>query len=122
MTNNDLISRAAAIDAIVSITSFLDVDSIKSIYNIGNGEEWVDGVYDAINAVEDVNAVDAAPVIRCKDCRYYNTNYCGDGFGWCERKGIGHGTSDDWFCADGERADAPTCGPDYCEIGGGDDE
>ena len=55
-------------------------------------------------------------VIRCKDCRHYNTNYCGDGFGWCERKGIGHGTSDDWFCADGERADAPPCGSDYCEI------
>ena len=58
-------------------------------------------------------------VVRCKYCRYYNMNYCGDGFGWCERKGIGHGTSDDWFCADGERA--PTCGPDYCEIGGEDD-
>ena len=42
--------------------------------------------------------------IRCKDCIYYNANYCGDGFGWCERKGIGigHGTSDDWFCASGE--------------------
>ena len=61
---DDLISRSAAIDAIVSVTAFHDVDSIKSIYNIGNGEEWVDGVYDAINAVEDVNAVDAAPVKR----------------------------------------------------------
>lgn len=46
--------------------------------------------------------VDAVLVVRCKDCRYYNMNYCGDGFGWCERNGIGHGTSDDWFCADGE--------------------
>ena len=58
----DLISRAAAIDAIVSTTSLPDVDSIKSIYNIGNGEEWVDGLYDAIIAVEEVNAVDAEPV------------------------------------------------------------
>lgn len=49
-------------------------------------------------------AVDAVPVIRCKDCRYYNTHYyCGDGFGWCERNGSGHSTSDDWFCADGQR-------------------
>jgi hypothetical protein len=91
----DLISRAAAIDAIVSVTSFPDVDSIKSIYNIGNGEEWVDGVYDAINAVEEVNAVDAAPVVHgrwidipdkpewdqkmcsiCGDYRCCQGNYC----------------------------------------------
>lgn len=58
----DLISRAAAIDAIVSATSLPDVDSIKSLYDIGNGEEWVDGVYDAIIAVGEVNAVDAIPV------------------------------------------------------------
>ena len=58
----NLISRAAAIDAIVSTTSLPDVDSIKSIYNIGNGDEWVDGLYDAIIAVEKVNVVDAAPV------------------------------------------------------------
>lgn len=105
----DMISRAAVIDAIVSITPFLDVDSIKSILNIGNGEEWVDGVYDAINAVEDVNAVDAAPVIRCRDCKYYmehndrqdgNCNHL-DYDGEYEFSVDG-----DWFCADGERRDS----------------
>ena len=57
----------------------------------------------AMERLVEAPVVDAVPVIRCKDCRYYNTNYCGDGFGWCERNGIGHGTSDDWFCADGEK-------------------
>lgn len=47
--------------------------------------------------------VERSELVRCRNCRYYNTNYCGDGFGWCERNGIGHGTSDDWFCADGEK-------------------
>lgn len=47
--------------------------------------------------------VDAAPVVRCRDCKHYNTNGCADGFGWCERNGDGHGSTDDWFCADGER-------------------
>lgn len=113
----DLISRAAAIDAIVSATSFPDVDSIKSICNIGNGEEWVDGVYDAINAVEEVNAVDAAPVVHGK---------------WVEEKDrLNH-----WHCSEcgrvrgvsiifmnycphcGAKMDAPACGPDDCEIGG----
>lgn len=56
----------------------------------------------AYSLIDDMPAVDAAQVVRCKDCRYYNTIFCGDGFGWCERTGIGHGTSDGWFCADGE--------------------
>lgn len=42
-----------------------------------------------------------ANIVRCKDCRYYDPKYCADGFGWCDRRGIGHGSSDNWFCADG---------------------
>lgn len=63
MPNNDLISRAAAIDAIVSVTVFLDADYIKNLCeNPSNSEDWLGGVCDAINAVEEVNAVDAIPV------------------------------------------------------------
>lgn len=48
--------------------------------------------------------LERSELVRCRSCRYYNTHYfCGDGFGWCERNGIGHSTSDDWFCADGEK-------------------
>lgn len=46
--------------------------------------------------------VDAEPVVRCRDCKYYNITCCSPGFGWCERSGHNHGTTDDWFCADGE--------------------
>lgn len=46
-------------------------------------------------------AVDAVPVVRCRDCKYYNITCCSPGFGWCERSGHNHGTTDDWFCADG---------------------
>lgn len=42
-------------------------------------------------------------IVRCKDCKYYDTKDCADGFGWCNRNGTGHGSTDDWFCADGER-------------------
>lgn len=60
---DDLISRAAAIDAIVSATAFPDADYIKNLcQNPANSEDWLGGVCDAINAVEDVNAVDAIPV------------------------------------------------------------
>ena len=59
MQDNDLISRAAAIDAIVSVTAFPDAEYIKNLcQNPANSEDWLGGVCDAINAVEDVNAVD----------------------------------------------------------------
>ena len=42
--------------------------------------------------VQDINeapTVDAVEVVRCKDCEWYNTNNCGDGFGWCEHFNAG---------------------------------
>ena len=52
-------------------------------------------------AIRRIPAVDAVPVVRCRDCKYYNITCCSPGFGWCERSGHNHGTTDDWFCADG---------------------
>ena len=61
----DMISRAAAIDAIVSVTVFPDADYIKNLCeNPSNSEDWLGGVCEAINAVEEVNAVDAVPVVH----------------------------------------------------------
>jgi len=47
-------------------------------------------------AVENAPTVDAEPVIRCKDCRFYNTHDHR-----CVR--MNHGFKDDFFCAWGER-------------------
>ena len=59
----DMISRAAAIDAIVSVTVFPDADYIKNLCeNPSNSEDWLGGVCEAINAVEEVNSIDAIPV------------------------------------------------------------
>lgn len=64
---DDLISRAAAIDAIVSVTAFPDEEYIKNLCeNPANSEDWLGGVCAAINAVEEVNAVDAAPVVHSR--------------------------------------------------------
>ena len=87
MPNNDLISRAAI---------------IKEIERIRKSTKTLTGI-DFLWMIETFPAVDAAPVVRCKDYRCYNTNFCGDGFGWCERNGVGHSASDDWFCVDGEK-------------------
>lgn len=62
----DLISRAAAIDAIISETIYPDRETIDKVCgaspSMNNG--WVGGIRDSINAVEEVNAVDAAPVVH----------------------------------------------------------
>ena len=61
--SDDLISRAATIDAIVSLAAFQDAEYIKSLcQNPANSEDWLGGVCDSINAVEGVNIVDAVPV------------------------------------------------------------
>lgn len=51
--------------------------------------------------------VDAVPVVRCKDCKYFG-EYCDEykeesqTDGMCELD-IKDSTTFDWFCADGER-------------------
>ena len=42
--------------------------------------------------------IDAVPVVRCKDCKHYNTIGCSKGFGWCEN--MDRGTSDNFYCAE----------------------
>lgn len=59
--------------------------------------------------------------IKCDECMYcyYADNRVPDERSLvCERTGCN--VTPDWFCAAGT-PDIPCCGPDYCEIGGGDD-
>ena len=76
----DLISRSAALNVLLMSTDYRD----------------------AHDMLEQLPTVDAVTVIRCRNCKYYNPENCGEGCGWCERNGMGHGSFDDWFCADGE--------------------
>jgi Lar family restriction alleviation protein len=47
---------------------------------------------------------DAVPVVRCKECEYYNITCCSDGCGWCER--MDRGVHDDFYCSNGERKES----------------
>lgn len=47
------------------------------------------------------------PVVRCKDCKWWDTNGYGaefdsEGYGWCE-KIAEFDTKEDWYCGWGER-------------------
>jgi hypothetical protein len=46
-----------------------------------------------------VPTIDAVPVVRCKECEYYNITCCSSGTGWCENMDMG--VSDDFYCANG---------------------
>lgn len=81
----ELIDREAAIDAIVSVTAFFDADYIKNLcQNPANSEDWLGGVCDAINAIEDVTAVDAAPVAhgywRIDEYDFFTCSACGGSY------------------------------------------
>lgn len=53
--------------------------------------------------LRDIPAADVVPVVRCKDCVYYDTVGCTDGFGWCEGTMVNTGTHDNFFCAEGKK-------------------
>jgi hypothetical protein len=57
--------------------------------------------FELLGCIEDCPTIDAVPVVRCKDCKHYNTTGCSKGFGWCEN--IGRGTSDNFYCANGKQ-------------------
>lgn len=94
----DLISRAAAIDEV---------------------EQWAEHGYDVIHwtgikaMLEVQPAVDAAPVVRCKDCKFGEpeTNAAGENAIMCQNKQNPLGFEEwimpeNWYCADGERRES----------------
>ena len=86
-----------AIEALQEPKTIIGIDipygSDKGLATIFKGNEKM--------VLEEVKEI--MSVVRCKDCRYYNTTNCCDGCGWCERSGMDRGSWDNWFCADGVR-------------------
>ena len=99
MPNNDLISRAAAIEHMKSMAGCATCDNYN--YVRCRACSWDD----AMNIVDEAPAVEAAPVVRCRDCENWETdwkpNHSIDGEHFCPV--ISLVTSEKWFCAYGER-------------------
>lgn len=55
-----------------------------------------DGAYGYVDAkqISEAPTIDAVEVVRCKDCKYFETWLCQN-----------EDNYDNWFCADGERKD-----------------
>ena len=87
------------------------IDADKAVEQIN---EWLDQTgaiplntsyhFELLGCIEDCPTIDAMPVVRCKDCKQYNTNGCSKEFGWCER--MDRGVHDDFYCSYGERRES----------------
>ena len=86
---SDLIPRAAAIEYLMTNMGWRDEDG----YEVDDADEKRAIITNLVNGIP---AVDAVPVVRCVDCKfYYGVNE------ECGCNGVYH--SEDWYCADGER-------------------
>lgn len=62
---------------------------------------------DLVDTFADIPAADVAPVVRCKDCKWYSELVCGEGKllgsqGWCNEV-MARPMPSNGFCSFGER-------------------
>lgn len=88
----------------------IDADALKSKVQ---AQEWkrdpavmlaLDWIYMLIN---EQPAIDAVPVVRCKECGHYDTTgfpALNPGTGWCDK--MGRGVHDDFYCANGAKMES----------------
>ena len=89
-----LIDADALKNALIECTPY----AIDPVYRNTNSN--ID-MFTAMEILDELSTIDAVPVVRCKDCKHYNTIGCSKGFGWCEN--IDRGTSDNFYCANGKQ-------------------
>jgi hypothetical protein len=78
------------------------IDAVTAVYTRTAGYKTRERVWETREAIQKLPAADVAPVVRCKDCKYWqdnNDNYPHEECRW------GHGETPDAndFCSYGER-------------------
>ena len=105
---DDLISRQAAIDEVQYEIEMINhaLDSLTLDYNTREKLHQRKGeAREILNSIETLPSVDAAPVVRCKDCKYGEQ----DDYGWiCTNidGGIMGDENGNGFCCEGERRES----------------
>ena len=74
----------------------IDADALDLDREVELADDWKTA-HEIANCVKYAPTVDAVPITRCKDCKWYDTEY------HCKLNGYGCGRSPDWFCADGKK-------------------
>lgn len=73
------IKREAVINRIKEYASDvygIDLDDPLQFAGNSVGENFCEGLYEATELVNAIPAADAVPVVRCKDCKYYDRSEC----------------------------------------------
>ena len=87
---NDAISRSAVRDQLRDYLEQEICGENRNVSDVGVGLEI------ALNTVKGAPALDAVPVVRCKDCRWHDS-----AFSACSKSGLC--VTHDFYCAIGER-------------------
>ena len=90
---NDLISR----EAVLAICQKEYEERLRMADYCGDTVAWNIG-----GEIKALPAVDAAPVVRCGECKWFGTSQTGGG--WCN-EGMARPMPYDGFCSYGERRD-----------------
>ena len=95
---SDLISRAAAIaeieEYLQGLNSCISEPDLKL-------DGYRNGLQVAIHELNELPTIDAVPVVRCKDCRWWDTG--DDKYHYCFCHITLRYVPGDLYCADGER-------------------
>ena len=105
----NIMPREAACEAATSV-SYIEREALREelrhccivAFDERSGEPYVIDIPQLLRRT--TVSADVAPVVRCKDCKQYNTTGCSKGFGWCER--MDRGVHDDFYCSYGERRES----------------
>lgn len=82
----------------------IDADALIDFIDCGHLRNPLESCFserDVVDMLESRPTIDAVPVVRCKECEYYNITCCSSGTGWCENMDMG--VSDDFYCANGAK-------------------
>ena len=90
------------------MSRYIDADAlIKETWYVEIVGETIDDISEQIirqckRIVSDAPTIDAVSVVRCEECKYWNTKGCRDGVGECEW--AYYMTEPNDFCSHGERS------------------
>ena len=77
-------------------------DDISNAYREGYEQGRFDGVMDATNGLAACRGYEVVAVVRCKNCKNFDTNwtYCGGDVHYCRHHRVAR--REEEFCSDGE--------------------
>lgn len=80
----------------------IDADALKEWVEEYRASNWGIPQDELIYAIGSAPAIDAVPVVRCKDCRWKEQEQ--PGMVYCPAT-VGGWVDEDWFCKGGERSE-----------------